>query len=96
MHAFLFLRKSQSVLLAAEKNTSLLLPCSLLHFTIKATVMSIRSCDLVSTHFEFILNSLPDGVFITDTEGTTLRVNRMYEQLTGLHQQEIQGKNVLC
>jgi PAS domain S-box-containing protein len=56
--------------------------------------MSIRASDPVCDHFEFILNSLPDGVFITDTEGTTLRVNRMYEQLTGLRQQDIQGKNV--
>lgn len=33
-------------------------------------------------------------MFISDTSGTTLRINRMYEQLTGLKQQNVQGKNV--
>lgn len=45
-------------------------------------------------HFESILNILSDGVFISNTDGTTLFVNKMYETLTGLHRGEIEGKNV--
>jgi PAS domain S-box-containing protein len=50
--------------------------------------------DFLAKHFEFILDALPDGVFISDVSGITLRVNRMYEHLTGLKQEEVQGKQV--
>lgn len=50
--------------------------------------------DFLAKHFEFILDALPDGVFISDVSGITLRVNRMYEQLTGLKQEDVQGKQV--
>lgn len=56
--------------------------------------MTGRSAELLSKYFEHILDALSDGVFISDTSGTTLRINRMYEQLTGLKQQNVQGKNV--
>lgn len=45
-------------------------------------------------HFESILGTLSDGVFISDTEETTLFVNRMYETLTGLRQGEIRDKDI--
>jgi len=50
--------------------------------------------DFLSKHFECILDALPDGVFVSDVSGITLRVNRMYEQLTGLTQEQVQGKQV--
>lgn len=50
--------------------------------------------EFLAKHFEFILDALPDGVFITDISGRTLRVNRMYEQLTGLKQEQVQGVQV--
>ena len=56
--------------------------------------MSNRSMNSFSKHFEYILDALPDGVFITDVSGITLRVNRMYEQLTGLKREEMEGKQV--
>lgn len=34
--------------------------------------------------FEELLNAFHDGVYITDGEGKTLKVNRAYERLTGL------------
>ncbi len=49
---------------------------------------------LLLTHFESLLDALADGIFITDALGNTLRVNRMYEQLTGIKFHEIKGKNV--
>ena len=56
--------------------------------------MACRSSELLSKHVERILDALPEGVFISDAAGTSLRVNRMYEQLTGLTQEQIRGKNV--
>jgi PAS domain S-box-containing protein len=50
--------------------------------------------EFVAKHFEYILDALPDGVFISDVSGITLRVNRMYEQLTGIKQETVQGKQV--
>ena len=52
------------------------------------------SSNSLCIHFESILDSLPDGIFISDVHGVSLRINRMYEQLTGLTQVQIQGKNV--
>lgn len=56
--------------------------------------MAGRSVEFLSKYFERILDALSDGVFISDTSGTTLRINRMYELLTGLKQENVQGKNV--
>lgn len=43
---------------------------------------------------EDILNALPDGVFISDVDGVTLYVNRMYEQLSGFTLKDLKGKKV--
>lgn len=56
--------------------------------------MADHSQELLAKNVESLLDALPDGVFISDAAGTSLRVNRMYEQLTGLTQAQIQGKNV--
>lgn len=50
--------------------------------------------DILYKYFENILDALSDGIYISDCKGNTLRVNRMYEHLTGLTQAELQGKNV--
>ena len=49
---------------------------------------------IISKHFLAILDALPNGIFITDVTGTTLYINRMYEQITGLTQERVRGKNV--
>ena len=56
--------------------------------------MENTSMTSLAPHFESILDTLSDGVFISDAEGTTLFVNKMYETLTGLRQGEIRGKNI--
>ncbi|MBE6441630.1 MAG: PAS domain-containing protein [Desulfovibrio desulfuricans] len=53
-----------------------------------------RYSELLSRNVESILDALPEGVFISDAAGVSLRVNRMYEQLTGLTQGQIEGRNV--
>lgn len=50
--------------------------------------------DTIARYFENILDILTDGIFISDRNGTTLFVNKMYEGLTGLKQKDIRGKNV--
>ncbi|MDO5537205.1 MAG: sigma 54-interacting transcriptional regulator [Desulfovibrionaceae bacterium] len=48
----------------------------------------------ISSHFKDILDALSDGVYISDISGTTLFVNRKYEELTGLRREEIEGRDV--
>lgn len=53
-----------------------------------------RSNEILARYVERILDTLPDGLFISDISGMTLYINRMYEQLTGLKQERVVGKNV--
>lgn len=47
-----------------------------------------------SLYCESILNVLNDGLYISDPDGNTLWVNKMYEKLTGLGPQDLVGRNV--
>lgn len=42
--------------------------------------------------FEELLNALHDGVYITDGDGKTLKVNQAYERLTGLSSADLIGR----
>lgn len=44
--------------------------------------------------FEELLNALHDGVYITDGQGKTLKVNQAYERLTGLSGAELLGRQM--
>jgi PAS domain S-box-containing protein len=44
--------------------------------------------------FEELLNALHDGVYITDGDGKTLKVNRAYERLTGLNGADLVGRSM--
>lgn len=50
--------------------------------------------ELMGRYIRPILDVVPSGVFITDASGGTLYINSMYEQLTGLKLEDLQGKNV--
>jgi len=50
--------------------------------------------DPVARNLDAILDSIEDGVLITDREGYALKVNAAYEQLTGMTKPELVGKNV--
>ncbi len=56
--------------------------------------MGNTASGLLGRHVRHILDVLPSGVFITDISGSTLYINSMYEQLTGLKLEDLQGKNV--
>lgn len=42
-----------------------------------------------------IVEASYDGIFVTDPNGVTVRVNPAYEKITGLKKEELLGKNVL-
>jgi PAS domain S-box-containing protein len=48
----------------------------------------------LSTQIDDILDTLQDGVYISDNKGKTLKVNTMYERLSGLKREEVLGRNV--
>jgi PAS domain S-box-containing protein/TyrR family helix-turn-helix protein len=41
-----------------------------------------------------IFDSVTDGLYITDGDGMTLRVNKAFEEITGIKSRDITGKNV--
>lgn len=53
-----------------------------------------RSDEILSFYLKSLLDTLSDGVYITDQKGMTLHVNTMYESLTGLKREDIVGHNV--
>ena len=49
---------------------------------------------LLEKEIDSILDVLSDGIYISDREGTTLKVNTMYEKLIGLKKEELVGRRV--
>ncbi len=43
---------------------------------------------------EAIISSSYDGIYVTDGEANTIRVNRAYEDITGIKAQEVLGRNM--
>jgi len=48
----------------------------------------------IEKHIESILDVLSDGIYISDREGYTLKVNKMYEKLIGLRKEDLVGRRV--
>ncbi len=44
--------------------------------------------------YQSIFDSVSDGIYVTDGEGRTLRVNRAFEQITGITGSEIKNRHV--
>ena len=51
----------------------------------------IQHASSVESYFNEIMDVLSDGVYISDSSGMTLKVNSMYEKLTGLKREEMEG-----
>lgn len=49
----------------------------------------------IDNFMDVILDVFHDGIYITDAEGVTLKVNKMYEKLTGLKKEELLGRSVM-
>ena len=48
----------------------------------------------IETYFDSILDVLSDGIYISDRDGNTLKVNTMYEKLIGLKREDLIGRKV--
>lgn len=55
---------------------------------------SLRSEHRIWSRIDDVIESSYDGIYITDGEANTLRVNKAYERITGLKREEIIGKNM--
>ena len=49
----------------------------------------------LDSFFDEILDVFNDGIYITDSDGYTLKVNKTYERMTGLKPKELTGKRVM-
>lgn len=49
---------------------------------------------LMNEELGSIIESLDDGVYVTDNEGFTLNINKAYTYITGLAKEEVIGRNV--
>ena len=45
-------------------------------------------------HFEAIIESSSDGIYITDGQANTLLINSAYEQMTGITRKDVLGRNM--
>lgn len=50
--------------------------------------------ELTTRELEAIIDSVEDGIYITDGAGVTLRVNKAFERLTGLSMKTLAGRTV--
>ena len=48
----------------------------------------------VASDLEAIIENTYDGIYITDGNANTLKVNRAYERITGIKREEVLGKNM--
>lgn len=48
----------------------------------------------IEKHIDSVLDVLSDGIYISDREGYTLKVNTMYEKLIGLKKEDLIGRKV--
>lgn len=55
---------------------------------------TIKLCNSISRELEAVFNSAYDEMIVTDSRGTILRINAVYEKLYNLKSEEFIGKNV--
>ena len=48
----------------------------------------------LNKELDAIIESVSDGIYITDGNGDTLRINSSYEKITGIKSEEVLGKNM--
>ena len=61
---------------------------------LKAPRMTCEFKHKLRDHIDAILDLMEDGIFLSDGQGLTLRVNKAYERLTGLKHEQLEGRNV--
>lgn len=56
-----------------------------------------RELDLVknlNNELDAIIESVSDGIYITDSNADTVRINSAYEEITGIKKEEVEGRNM--
>jgi len=56
-----------------------------------------RELDLVknlNNELDAIIESVSDGIYITDSNADTIRINSAYEEITGIKKEEVEGRNM--
>ncbi len=54
----------------------------------------LKSTRELKEELDAIINSSFDGMYITDGQGTTLRINEAYSRITGIRKEEVVGKTM--
>lgn len=54
----------------------------------------LKSTRELKEELDAIINSSYDGIYVTDGEGTTIRINEAYSRITGIRAEEVLGKNM--
>lgn len=54
----------------------------------------LKSMKELNQELETIIESISDGVYITDGEGNTLRINSAYKRISGIKAEEVIGRNM--
>ena len=62
--------------------------------SIKQTEEELAGKEKLIKEMNAIFDSVTDGLYITDGNGVTLRVNKAFEEITGIKSRDITGKNV--
>lgn len=57
----------------------------------EALLLELQKTRRLCHCFEDIIENLPDTIYVTDAQARTMRVNKAYEELSGLKREEILG-----
>lgn len=60
----------------------------------EAIMTEIESYKRLVHQLDTIIEATQDGLYLTDGDGITLRVNSAYEKMTGFHREELVGKHM--
>jgi len=60
----------------------------------EALVCKLQDCEDLAAELDAVIDAFSDGIFITDGRGRVLRVNRAYEEITGLARDEVVGRQI--
>lgn len=58
-------------------------------------ISKIYEFERVNKELNSIIESCYDGIYVTDNQGNTLRLNKSFERISGLSKEQLIGKNVM-
>lgn len=61
---------------------------------LESIIQELKSMRELNQELDTMIESISDGIYVTDGEGTTLRINSAYERITGIQDAEVIGRNM--